>query len=119
MANAVKADPMCTRPTNVGICNPDGYQWWVWYWQEIRHPYYSSLPAGDGADLLPALYRLYNDTLQVNLARSISWYNHSGASFVERFTLLGLFDEPTPPRDSDPRNCCWGPGNNYYCKSIV
>ena len=41
--------------------------------QEGRHPYYSALPAGDGADMLPALYRVYADTIPVHKARVRSW----------------------------------------------
>ena len=56
-------------PTNSGVCDPDGYQWWTYYWQEGRHPYYSALPAGDGAEMLPALYRVYAQTLPLHMAR--------------------------------------------------
>ena len=65
---------------NTGPCDPDEVSWWTYYCersnnandmhachlltrtrrcagQEGRHPYYSALPAGDGADMLPALYR--------------------------------------------------------------
>ena len=96
----------CTGPTNSGICNPDNYQWWTYYWQEGRHPYYSALPAGDGADLLPALYRVYAQTLPLHMARVRSWWNHSGAVFPERFYLFGPIDNPTygcetPPASPD------------------
>jgi len=74
----------CTGPSNSGVCNPDVYEWWMWYWQEGRHPYYSSLAAGDAPDMLEAWLRLYADTLPLHQARAKSWYNHSGAVFPER-----------------------------------
>jgi hypothetical protein len=78
-------NPCDAGPTNSGVCSPDSYNWWTYYWQEGRHPYYSALPAGDGADMLPALYRVYAQTLPLHQARVRSWYNHSGAVFPERF----------------------------------
>ena len=99
-------NPCEEGPTNSGLCNPDNYNWWTYYWQEGRHPYYSALPAGDGADMLPALYRVYAQTLPLHQARVRSWYNHSGAVFPERFFLFGPIDSPTygcvtPPRSPD------------------
>ena len=55
---AGKTNPCASGPTNTGLCNPDDYNWWTYYWQEGRHPYYSALAAGDGVDMLPALYRV-------------------------------------------------------------
>ena len=100
------SDNPCPSPTNSGVCNPDNYNWWTYYWQEGRHPYYSALPAGDGVDMLPALYRVYAQTLPLHQARVRSWYNHSGAVFPERFYLFGPIDSPTygcniPPRSPD------------------
>ena len=111
-ADGVGQDPAtsnttCTGPpANSGACNPDDYQWWTYYWQEGRHPYYSALPAGDGADMLPALYRVYRDTIPLHAARVRSWWNHSGAVFPERFYLFGPIDSPTygcstPPASPD------------------
>ena len=88
-------NPCAAGPTNSGVCNPDRYSWWEYYWQEGRHPYYSALPAGDGVDMLPALYRVYAQTLPLHQARVRSWYNHSGAVFPERFYLFGPIDTPT------------------------
>ena len=99
----------CKVPTNgMGPCNPDSYRWWESYWQEGRHPYYSALPAGDGADLLPALYKVYNDVLPVHQARSKSWWGlkNGGAVIPERFYIFGPIDNPTygcstPPASPD------------------
>jgi hypothetical protein len=100
--DATTANTTCTGPTNSGVCNPDDYNWWTYYWQEGRHPYYSALPAGDGVDMLPALYRVYRDTIPVHEARVRSWWNHSGAVFPERFYLFGPIDSPTYGCDTPP-----------------
>lgn len=97
------------RPTNeMSPCNPDDYRWWESYWQEGRHPYYSALPAGDGADMLPALYKVYNDVLPVHQARVKSWWGlkNGGAVVPERFYIFGPIDNPTygcstPPASPD------------------
>jgi hypothetical protein len=54
--------------------------------------------------MLPALYRVYAQTLPVHQARCKSWYNHSGAVFPERFYLFGPIDSPTYGCDVAPRS---------------
>lgn len=54
--------------------------------------------------MLPALYRVYAQTLSLHQARVRSWYNHSGAVFPERFYLFGPIDTPTYGCDIPPRS---------------
>ena len=96
-ACARSVNPCAAGPTNSGLCNPDRYNWWTYYWQEGRHPYYSALPAGDGAEMLVSLYRTYARTLPLHQARVRSWYNHSGVSQPAPCAPLKL----TIPRQSD------------------
>ena len=52
--------------------------------------------------MLPALYRVYAQTLPLHQARVRSWFNHSGSVFPERFYLFGPIDSPTYGCDTPP-----------------
>ncbi|MEA1876332.1 MAG: DUF5703 domain-containing protein [Bacteroidota bacterium] len=63
-----------------------------YWWQNTRLPYWSMLGAGD-FDLMPPLFKMYKDALEVRKFATQKYYGHDGAFYPETMRHWGTFVE--------------------------
>ncbi len=91
--------------------HPDWRNWGdCYWWQNTRHMYHPMLACGD-YDLMPPLFKMYEDARLLAESRTAKYHNAQGAYFPETMTLFGTYggDYAWNRRGKQPKDvdCPW------------
>jgi hypothetical protein len=97
-----------------GQFDPDYRRWGGCYWfQNTRLPYWPMLASGD-FDLMPPLFSMYRDALDLALERNRVYFGHGGAFFPETIHFWGTYHNGSMGYGWDREGKgLWPPDNPY------